>query len=344
MTQKTITYKDKSITTKFYYHLSDEKCDEIKQLYNKKPRIEHVYINLYRFSKGYDNISKVVDYYLKDLMHEVLIDGCKWTVKDVFEHNDLIRYYYAITQSNTNVYTDSNIMKNLYTAIRTSGKGVAKQPTNYPIESVDYILRKYNINNNYYDFSCGWSARMLSSIRRNINYFGTDPNYLLVEQLHKIKDSYKLVNKHIPNVDIRITGSEIFHSDWENKIGVAFTSPPYFNVEDYQHGEQSYKPGMEYTEWVEAFLRPTIQNVQRYLIDGGHILINIKDYKKYPMYTDSFNICKELEFNFVEELELDNIQRPTLKDTGLNTHEKIMVFRKGNAIEKKKTLLDDFFE
>ena len=57
------------------------------------------------------------------------------------------------------------------------------KPSNFPIKTVDYIINKYNINDKYYDFSCGWGVRLLSSFRNNISYYGTDPNNILVQRL-----------------------------------------------------------------------------------------------------------------------------------------------------------------
>ena len=134
-------------------------------------------------------------------------------------------------------------------------------------------LAKYNLNNRYYDFSCGWGVRLLSALKNRVAYFGTDPNYELVARLKQIHQDYDLVNSTISSVDIRATGSEVFHPDWENTMGVAFSSPPYFDLEDYRIGAQSIR-GRDYQGWLDEYLQPTIDNIKRYLVPGGHIIVN----------------------------------------------------------------------
>ena len=86
--------------------------------------------------------------------------------------------------SNKKIYPpNKELIKNFETSLRISGGRVTMNPSNYPIKSADYIINKYNVNNNYYDFSCGWGIRLLSSLKANVNYFGTDPNPLLVKRL-----------------------------------------------------------------------------------------------------------------------------------------------------------------
>lgn len=51
------------------------------------------------------------------------------------------------------------------------------------MKSIDELLENYNVNNKYYDFSCGWGVRLLSSLKHNVEYYGTDPNTVLCERL-----------------------------------------------------------------------------------------------------------------------------------------------------------------
>ena len=101
----------------------------------------------------------------------------------------------------------------------------------------------------------------MSSLRCGINYYGTDPNYLLVDKLNEFYNDYKSLRRDCPNCKIYCQGSEDFIEELENKVGVAFSSPPYFNLEDYKVGNQSYKQGMNYDNWVNSYLRPTFKNI-----------------------------------------------------------------------------------
>ena len=168
-------------------------------------------------------------------------------------------------------------------------------------------------------------------MRNNINYFGTDPNHELYERLLELKQDYKSVAMfHNSTVDIRNTGSEVFHEDWKNKMGLAFSSPPYFLLEDYKTGEQSAQQDTSYEDWQELYLRPTFRNIKEYLIDEGYFMINIKDYSKFTLEADSKRIAIEEGFEFIENIPLSPINRYSPKDEKViqKSDEYIMVFRK----------------
>ena len=150
-------------------------------------------------------MDKINRYYFRDLMAKTLADGAKWTVEEVFSSTQLLGIFKAKTLKNEKMFPkDEPLISNIDTAIRLGGKNYAKFPTNYPLKSVRDILGKYgNNNNNYYDFSCGWGARLLGALSTNKNYYGTDPNYLLVERLNELSNDYKNTVNNISKVDLR---------------------------------------------------------------------------------------------------------------------------------------------
>ena len=169
---------------------------------------------------------------------------------------------------------------------------------------------------------------MLGALRNRVNYFGTDPNYLLTDRLNTLSKDYKQINNVDTITDIRTQGSEEFIPAWENRMGVAFSSPPYFGLEDYKVGNQSYKNNTTYQEWKDTYLTNTIKNIYRYLINDGTLLININNYKNFDLVEDTKKICEENGFKLVDTLKLDNIKR--VKSTqGFNDNsEGIFVFKK----------------
>lgn len=190
------------------------------------------------------------------------------------------------------------------------------------------MIELYNINNKYYDYSCGWGDRLIGAMSSNVDYFGTDPNNLLCDKLNELTSVYKGRNKNKSIVDIRCQGSEEFIPEWENTIGFAFSSPPYFGLEDYKVGNQSYKPGMVFNEWCDRYLRNTIKNIHKYLINDGKFIVNINNYDKYNLVDITRRISEDNGFKFYTSHKLTNIKRisPT---GGLNDNsEEIMVFEK----------------
>lgn len=304
----TISYKGKEIRTNTpIVHLSDAKYKELCEQYYAKPPIEQVIKQLKAIHNGKVMMNKISDYFLKDLMSDVVVDGSNWSINECFECKEILEYLYSRTLLNDKVFTGTDI-QNICTAIRIGAKITVRKATNYPIKSVKEILSLYNVNGNYYDYSCGWSARLLGSLALGINYFGTDPNYLLTERLEQISGLYKEVNNVQTGVEIKTQGSEIFVPQWENKIGVAFSSPPYFDLEDYKHGNQSIKD-RNYESWLQDYVKPTFQNIQRYLVVDGYFALNIKNTKKYNMLDDCVRIAEEIGFKIHATHTLKNIDR-----------------------------------
>ena len=324
-TPKIIEYKGKQINTQYWTIVKNEEREQIKKDFFQVPDYSEVITQFKRLQKGGPKMDKVNRYYFRELMAATKNIESNWSVEEIFESNDLVGMFKSIVESGSKkVFQETRTLaQNIEKAIGLSS--YARFPTNYPLQSVEKILSTYNVNNNWYDFSCGWGARLIGAMRNNINYFGTDPNNLLCEKLKQLQKDYSSVNKVSSTVEIYCNGSEIFNPEWENKIGLAFSSPPYFNFEDYKYGEQSYRPGMSYEDWKENYLRPTFKNIYKYLIDNGYFLINIKNLKKYPLVEDSLKIAQECGFIFKEVVPMDdNIQRPNINDYV----EPILVFTK----------------
>lgn len=173
-------------------------------------------------------------------------------------------------------------------------------------------MQKYNINGNYYDFSCGWGIRLLSSLRNKINYYGVDTNDVLVERLNAISDTFKSSMESSAITDIRCARSEDFIPEWEGKMGLAFSSPPYFNLEYYEGEQTSCKEDTKYEDWVNNYLEPTIINIYRYLVKDGIFAININNFQKYNNYDligDTIRLADKNGFKLIEVADLKNITR-----------------------------------
>ena len=301
----------------------------MKQEYYKKPDFKKVQLEFLNLKNGGTKNSDITDYYVKDLMVKTKIYYNKWSLEDVFDCKELVEYFVAKTQENKILFPDSEpLISKIEKATRLGGKGVASKPSNFPIKTIDEILEKYNVNGNWYDFSCGWGARLLGALKNNVNYYGTDPNYLLTERLKQMTIDYKKTIYQYSEVDIRTQGSEEFIPEWENKIGLAFSSPPYFYLEDYKIGNQSWKEGTSYQEWKDNYLEPTIQNIYKYLVDKGFLLFNINNFKNYDLVGDVIKIAENNGFKYLGNHTLENIQRINSNSNLNDNSEKIMVFVK----------------
>ena len=323
-----IEYKGRSVETKHYCEITDEELKEIREEYFKKPSIEQVRKQIATIAKGGVMNDKITRYFFRELMAKVQVSTAKWSIEEVFESKELTGMFKSKTLANKNVFPETKTLaQNIERAIALGGKAYAQTPTNFPIKTMDQLLAKYNINNNFYDYSCGWGARLTSALKNKVNYFGTDPNYELVDRLYNLTEQWRNTITTNTKVDIRAVGSENFQPDWENKIGLAFSSPPYFNLEDYKIGNQSYKEGITYQEWLDNYIIPTLENINKYLVNDGYFIINIKNIKGYNLEKDIVDLSNKY-FDYIETLTLKNIQRITPQKELMDNSEKIFVFKK----------------
>ena len=327
------------LKTNYWMPISDEEYAKARHDYFDLPPFEDVIGQLKNISSGGTKVNLITHYYFRDLMSKVKLRYNKWTMEEVYNCKQLIEHLACKCAQNTKVYPeDWSLHRKLFKCFGLAGKGVASPPTQFSLSTVDSVLSKYNVNGNYYDFSCGWGIRLLGALRNKVSYVGTDPNDLLCERLKKLDADYRSILPDLESTtDIRCTGSEKFVPEWENKIGVAFSSPPYFDVEDYKIGEQSYRPGMEYIDWIRSYVIPTMINIKKYLVDNGYFIFNIKDTKEHKMAQDWVNLAKKIGFEFIgtDEVEVHKRSYGTTNGKGENhTHngnENMFIFmKKGN--------------
>lgn len=322
-----IEYKGKTIEVLSWAEVTEEERLQLKENFFKKPDFSQVIKQFQTLSKKGVMVDKITRYYFRDLMAKVQLKNAKWTVEDVFSSKELLGIFKAKTLNNDQIFDSNDLTTNIDTAIRLGGHNIASLPPNFPMKTARNIVNKYNINNNWYDFSCGWGVRLLCAMITKINYFGTDPNYLLTERLEQLANDYKTNIELSTKVDIRTQGSEIFIPEWENTIGLAFSSPPYFDLENYIIGEQSYHSGMQYEDWKKNYLIPTLKNIYKYLIDNGILAFNIKNTKTHKLADDTKLIANECGFNLVDIELLTNNQRITASGL-INNSENIFIFKK----------------
>lgn len=327
-----IKYNGETLDTVFYRELSDNEFESLRNEYYSRPDFEKVKKQFFSISKGGTKNNEITNYYVKDLMAKTKIWYNKWSIEDVFNSKDLLGFFREKIEHFPKIFPkDQSVIKNIETAMRIGGKGIASKPANFPIKTVDEILDRFNINNNWYDFSCGWGARLTGALKHKVNYYGTDPNYLLTDRLCELANDYKSTI-HDCNIitDIRTQGSEVFNPDWENKMGLAFSSPPYFYLEDYKVGDQSYKQGTSYKDWLDNYLKPTIQNIYIYLIREGYLLFNINNFDKYDLVGDTKKIAQKCGFRYLGDYKLKNIKRCNSAGGFNDNSERIMIFIKND--------------
>jgi hypothetical protein len=215
---------------------------------------------------------------------------------------------------------------------------------NFPALTAKWIYENYTSHIeqeeplHIYDSSSGWGGRILGAMssRKKTHYIGTDPNpdtfipelgisrYEYVAKFYNDKcvddfsDSlvkFFDVKKQGNTYELFQDGSELIHQNpkfqkYKGKLDLAFTSPPYFNREQYsQDVNQSFIAYGEYDDWRENFLRPTLTTIYNYLKNDRYVLWNIADIKigsntYYPLEQDSIDILTELGCEYKGKLKM----------------------------------------
>jgi len=132
---------------------------------------------------------------------------------------------------------------------------------------------------NVYDYSCGYGGRLLGIGSSNFKYkyIGVEPNTETVNYLNYLND---IIDEA---TGVRGTIIQSVSEQYQpDDIDLAFSSPPYFNLEKYSNEEtQCMVQFKTEDEWFEGYVAPTMENIKRGLNNDGIFATNIADYKSY---------------------------------------------------------------
>ena len=128
-----------------------------------------------------------------------------------------------------------------------------------------YFIRKFNVKS-VLDFCAGWGDRLLACLAMDVNYTGVDTNTDLFPHYHDMVKMFGTTKK------ITLINSEFQKANIEGEYDLVFTSPPYYDLENY---------GIDITEtpeqWYENFLIFSIRKAWKHLLNNGHMIIIIND-------------------------------------------------------------------
>jgi hypothetical protein len=173
-----------------------------------------------------------------------------------------------------------------------------------------------------WDMSAGFGGRLVGAIRSGKvkTYIGNDPSTPTFDGLNKMANDFPLIN-----IILKKSGSEEFKPD-EN-VDLCFTSPPYFNTENYSDEiTQSCHKFSSVESWNENFLRKTIQNCRDVLKENGKLILNVANVATHKtLEEDTLKIAQDEGFSLNETLQL---KLSTISYKGGHKHEPIFVFVK----------------
>jgi len=187
---------------------------------------------------------------------------------------------------------------------------------------------------NVYDYSAGYGGRLLgiSCSNMSYNYLGIDPNTETIKYLNYFNE--------ILDEAVGFKGTIVQNVSEEykpNDIDLAFSSPPYFNLEKYSDEEtQCMVRYSTLDEWFSGYAEPTIENIYNSLNQDGIFATNIADYKtygkkEYKVVDDWITLSERIGFRHVGTIKMMLNTRPGVGNNKLAGREKfegVYVFRK----------------
>lgn len=221
--------------------------------------------------------------------------------------------------------------------LRLIGGGVA---TNFKTMNAKALYERYcPEDGTIYDFACGFGGRMLGALssKKNFKYFGAEPNTQTYNNLNVLGNYIEQVVDRENIFKIYKKGSEDLRIGNGGFVDFAFSSPPYFNLEQYSNEEsQCYIKYPTIEEWFEGYVKRTISNIHHMLKIGCFYAVNIADFnignERIEFVDRWIKLSEELGFEYVEQIHMKLATRRGVghKEDGKDKdkNEGIFVFRK----------------
>ncbi len=170
--------------------------------------------------------------------------------------------------------------------------------SNFRPTAAKWVYDTFSGDGNVIDFSCGYGGRLLGALssEKVKTYTGTDPCKTTYDALIKMKKTLStekdivLYNKPFEDLEL-----------YENFYDLSFSSPPYFNTEEYSYEDtQSFIRYKTKEEWKFGFLENIIKKNFVFLKKGGKFVINIANVKTYKeLEKDTIELCLDAGFKLV---------------------------------------------
>jgi len=183
-----------------------------------------------------------------------------------------------------------------------------------------------------FDYSMGFGQRLLGAMAmpHPLTYVGVDPMRETVASNQAIFD---FLQGHIPGLDrqadLICAGSEAYSdTKYAGKVKLAFSSPPYFNLEQYSNDDSQAYYDNNYSAFINDWWQKSVNNIERLLSDDGLLAINIKEeVDGFPLMKDMCNIIEKAGFVLLDSWKLQLTKNTAFKSRGEHKYEPILVFR-----------------
>lgn len=194
------------------------------------------------------------------------------------------------------IFGDKSNISSLYTCHIPFG--TARAPADFPADLAKNIYNEYGNKGSVLDMCHGWGGRVVGFMLSDCKeYVGYDSSVNTNNGVIEIVDRF---NKYVPEKQISLN-CECFEKskERENYYDLAFTSPPYFDVEKYDGEESSWKKYNNFELWKNKFYLVMIEKSHRQLKQDGYLILQVGN-QHYKLGEIAKNYCDKLKMKFVD--------------------------------------------
>lgn len=184
---------------------------------------------------------------------------------------------------------DDKLTRTISSQYRVGGGGGGGD---FPADKAKDIYLKYGGEGcKVLDPCHGWGGRLVGAMLAGVNeYYGCDPSPIANRAVSEIFADFKgychttatLIKKPYESIT----------NELPTDFDMAFTSPPYFDVEHYDGEETSTTLYPEFEKWCCAFYTPLITETVKRLKEGGAFLLQVGS-QSYPLKERAMQICND---------------------------------------------------
>ena len=212
-------------------------------------------------SVGYDDLEGLTDFFTED-------------IRILAKKKDKISAREAWDERYKTKYSTKDEARQLRDAIFTDPD--VREPTLFRLSWAKgiYMLAQQLIGKEkltVLDISAGWGDRLLAASSLGLDYVGYDPNKLLYNGHSRIMD--------VMGVEQVVIYSPFEDSALLGQYDFIFTSPPFFDLEEYSQDEsQSVVRYPNFEVWRDDFFIRSLNKAWSVLLPGGYMAIHISNY------------------------------------------------------------------
>jgi hypothetical protein len=128
-------------------------------------------------------------------------------------------------------------------------------------------------------FGHGESALLAKRMKKNFVGIEINPDSMGGYILPYVQKAVNTYGDKNTKVELRLGDSSVFYPDLVGRFDLCYTSPPYFDFEDYGFHNQVVEECIDYDEYHKRVTIPVFTNVKKYLIDGGVLALQTEKNK-----------------------------------------------------------------